>query len=257
MILIFPIRKVRIRHQIRVESFRPVVTPNGHQPVRVLVWQRPQQHHVDDAENRGGQPDSESQHQYRGERKPRTLDEHPQTETHIPQPFFQPSPAPRLPAALSQIHRVPKLPVSRKARLPLLHSLRNQLLLLQLPVQPHLLLQLPRKLPPPHQHKNPPPHLPNPAHNLTASALFRLFVTSLSHYVITSSLSPLCSVLGDLCVKPFPLFTPSVSPDQSPESPAQIASSPPRAASSPPPSTGNTALADSPPSTPTPPSPTP
>src|SRR5579859_1305852 len=98
---------------------------------------------------------------------------------------FSPSPC----VALPQIHRIPKLPVRRVARLPRLHSLRNQLLLLKLPVQPHLLLQLPRKLPPPHQHKNPPPYLPNPIHNPTASAVLppiRYLITSLRPYCVLS-----------------------------------------------------------------------
>src|SRR5882762_2753741 len=66
---------------------------------------------------------------------------------------------PRFSAALSQVHRVPKLPARRVARFLLLYSLIDQLLLLHFAVQSHLLFQLPRKLVAPPQHLHPSPQL--------------------------------------------------------------------------------------------------
>src|SRR5712671_2132223 len=136
--------------------------------------------------------------------------------------MFDPFPSPCLAATLSQIHRIPKLPIRRVARLAGVKSISDKLPLLQVFVQTHLLFQLPRENLSPHQHSNSSPNLAQFAHRPS------------NH-----------------CVRPFE------SHERWPESPGRIAPSRPPTAFCPPPSAGSSALADSPLSRPTPLSPNP
>ncbi len=130
-------------------------------------------------ENRRVYTDSQRQRRYRDHRESRILPQHTRSETHVLHEIFKPLPAPRLAAALSRIHRIPELPIRCVAGFLRLHSPRDQLFLLQFPVQPHLLLQLPLKPPSVHQHPRPSPKFAHLAHYLTALRLFLYLVTSL------------------------------------------------------------------------------
>src|SRR5882762_7128684 len=136
--------------------------------------------------------------------------------------MFDPFPSPCLAATLSQIHRIPKLPIRRIPRLAGVKSISDKLPLLQIFVQTHFLFQLARENPSPHQHSNSSPNLAQFAH------------------------SP-----SNHCVTPFELHA------RWPESRGRIVPSRPPTVFYPPPSAGSSARADSPRSRPTPLSPNP
>ena len=60
-----PVLEVRIRADVLVEPLPRVVGPQHHQPVGLRVGQRPQQHRVDDGEDRGIRADAERQRERR------------------------------------------------------------------------------------------------------------------------------------------------------------------------------------------------
>ena len=68
-------------HEVRVREPRPPALrgdlEDGHDPARVGVGQRPQQHAVDDAEDRRGHPDAEGQREHRDGSEARVLAELP------------------------------------------------------------------------------------------------------------------------------------------------------------------------------------
>src|SRR6267378_6244363 len=125
--------------------------------------------------------------------------------------MFDPFPSPCLAAALSQIHRIPKLPICRIPRLAGIDAIRDEFPLLQILVQTHFLFQLARENLSPHQHSNSSPNLAQFAH------------------------SP-----SNHCITPFE------SHARWPESRGRIAPSRPPTAFYPPPSAGSSARADSP-----------
>src|SRR5882672_1229372 len=136
--------------------------------------------------------------------------------------MFDPFPSPCLAATLSQIHRIPKLPVRGVPRFAGVKSISDKLPLLQIFVQMHFLFQLARENLSPHQHSNSSPNLAQFAH------------------------SP-----SNHCVMP------SESHAQWPESRGRIAPSRPPTAFCPPPSSGSSGRADFPQSLPIPLSPNP
>src|SRR5882672_5950049 len=136
--------------------------------------------------------------------------------------MFDPFPSPCLAATLSQIHRIPKLPVRGVPRFAGVKSISNKLPLLQIFVQTHFLFQLARENLSPHQHSNSSPNLAQFAH------------------------SP-----SNHCVTPFELHARWL------ESRGRIAPSRPPTAFYRPPSGDSSEHDDSPRSRPTPPSPSP
>src|SRR5882757_1896111 len=79
--------------------------------------------------------------------------------------MFDPFPSPCLAATLSQIHRIPKLPIRRIPRLAGVKPLSDKLPLLQVFVQTHFLFQLARENISPRQHSNSSPNLAEFAHS--------------------------------------------------------------------------------------------
>src|SRR5882762_1202849 len=130
--------------------------------------------------------------------------------------MFDPFPSPRLAAALSQIHRIPKLPIRGVARFASVDAICDKFPFAQLPVQSHFLFQLARENLSPHQHSNSSPNLSQFAH------------------------SP-----SNHCVTPFELHA------RWPESHGRIAPSRPPTAFCPPPSGDSSEHGDSPRSHPT------
>ena len=63
----------------------PVGFPDRDEPIGVMVGQRLQHHGADDAEDRGGRPDTEGQRDQRGGREPRRAPQYADAVTHIPE----------------------------------------------------------------------------------------------------------------------------------------------------------------------------
>jgi hypothetical protein len=59
------------------------VAPHHHDAIRIAIRQRPQDHRVDDAENRRVGADAERERQQRDERKARLLDERANREAKV------------------------------------------------------------------------------------------------------------------------------------------------------------------------------
>src|SRR5712675_801355 len=79
--------------------------------------------------------------------------------------MFDPFPSPYLAATLSQIHRIPKLPIRRIPRLAGVKSITDKLPLLQIFVQTHFIFQLARENLSSHQHSNSSPNLAQFVHS--------------------------------------------------------------------------------------------
>src|SRR5712671_5198936 len=125
---------------------------------RICYRQRPQQHRINECKNRRIGTNAEGERQHRNDSESWILPQHPRSKAQVPHEVFQPSPTPSVASAVPQMHRVPELPVRRVARLARANSVSDKFLLLQLPVEPHLLFQLLRKLLASHQHLHPPPN---------------------------------------------------------------------------------------------------
>ena len=70
------------------EALLVVRFPEHHQPVGLLVRQRPQDHAIDDAEDRGGRPDPEREREHRRNREARGAQQVPDAEAQVLEEVF-------------------------------------------------------------------------------------------------------------------------------------------------------------------------
>src|SRR5262249_1720557 len=149
-----------IRKRDVVESLVLFLDP--HQPPRLLVSERPQQHRIYHAENRRRRSNPQHQRDHCSQRKSLALPQSPRTVREIFRQIVQPIPTPPTPPPFLHPPRVPNPPRSPIPRLFLVPPALAQLPFLHPPMHPHLLTQPPPNLPPTNQHPPPPPHLTQP-----------------------------------------------------------------------------------------------
>src|SRR5580704_6102849 len=170
--LAFTIEKVRIGDVLfAVELGVPTfcVSVHRHQPVRLGIWQGPQQNSIDYGEHYGGSAHAERQSQNGYRCKAGALPQHPHRVPQVLPKILHPARPPRIPALLFDLLRSAERHPRTPPRLGRTNPASDQFVRMLLQMKAHLLLQLLFHLVAP-QKPLPPVHSARPSDNFRMSA---------------------------------------------------------------------------------------
>ena len=128
------------------------VGPEAHDAIGVGIGQRPQQHRIDDAEDRGVRADAECERQHREGRERTRASHGAEGVAHVLCELFERHPPPGVAAGLAQQQFIAKAAAGRRARLFRARAGTAMLLLAQFAMQPHFFAQVEIEAPATEQH---------------------------------------------------------------------------------------------------------